>query len=282
MIHAFRYDDFSSVSSAEVEERFFGLLAARGMKCTVAVVPAALPSSWEPAGSIPLRVLTAERARSLCAWVDRGVAEVALHGYAHAASSSTRGMAEFGNAVSRNEQRALLAAGRRILEDLFGGIAPIFVPPWNVYTAETLRVLKETGFSILSAAAAGASDEDGIRFLPATATPERSVAAVRSGLKRDSSRGIVVTNVHDYDFEAAGFGSGRSWAWWERELSSLAAIPGVEHLRLGDVAANPETDLGARRLRYNALLRERVTRFPGRWLLRGRTAVYWPAPEAGN
>src|SRR6266545_114592 len=110
--HVFRYDDFGATSVRTVEERFFEALARHGLKATVAVVPAFPAPNWEPEASIPVHPLTAERARELRCWVDRGTVDIALHGYCHLATSLTRGFVEFAESVDRRQQAKLLRWGR--------------------------------------------------------------------------------------------------------------------------------------------------------------------------
>ncbi|HHJ38678.1 MAG: hypothetical protein AXA67_05835 [Methylothermaceae bacteria B42] len=73
------------------------------------------------------------------------------HGYAHVNHQTTGRKSEFGDQRSLLEQYADIAAGQQILRNAFGSlIQPIFTPPWNRCTQDTVEVLKELGFKSLS------------------------------------------------------------------------------------------------------------------------------------
>jgi peptidoglycan/xylan/chitin deacetylase (PgdA/CDA1 family) len=78
--------------------------------------------------------------------------EIHQHGWAHINHEGKTGRGEFGAARSYDQQRDDLRKGRNTLEEIFGdGFFPAFSPPWNVYTADTVRAMKELGFLALSA-----------------------------------------------------------------------------------------------------------------------------------
>jgi hypothetical protein len=78
--------------------------------------------------------------------------EIHQHGWAHINHEGEKGTGEFGAARSYDQQKDDLRKGRNTLEQVFGdGFFPAFSPPWNVYTADTVRAMKELGFLALSA-----------------------------------------------------------------------------------------------------------------------------------
>ena len=80
--------------------------------------------------------------------------ELHQHGWAHISHEGNQGNAEFGPARSYAQQRGDLQKGKDTLEQAFGdGFFPAFSPPWNVYTADTIRAMKELSFQVLSAGA---------------------------------------------------------------------------------------------------------------------------------
>jgi hypothetical protein len=92
-------------------------------------------------------------ARELRRIVDASSGRVAVHqhGFAHVNHEPSGRMCEFGSSRPAAQQRDDIAAGRRKLEDMFGGpLANIFTPPWNRCTATTADVLVELGFDVLS------------------------------------------------------------------------------------------------------------------------------------
>ena len=73
------------------------------------------------------------------------------HGYAHANHEQTGRKCEFGDSRSSEDQRADIAAGKALLNDLLGPFTDsIFTPPWNRCTASTAACLEQEGFSLLS------------------------------------------------------------------------------------------------------------------------------------
>ena len=78
--------------------------------------------------------------------------ELHQHGWAHVNHERDGRKGEFGPARPYDRQREDLRQGRDTLEQLFGdGFFPAFSPPWNVYTADTIRAMTELGFRVLSA-----------------------------------------------------------------------------------------------------------------------------------
>ena len=78
--------------------------------------------------------------------------ELHQHGWAHINHEGELGMGEFGPARSYRQQREDLEKGRDTLERSFGdGFFPAFSPPWNVYTTDTIRAMRELAFQVLSA-----------------------------------------------------------------------------------------------------------------------------------
>lgn len=73
------------------------------------------------------------------------------HGYAHVNHEETGRKCEFGESRSTETQRADIAAGKALLNDLLGPVTEsIFTPPWNRCTASTATGLLREGFTLLS------------------------------------------------------------------------------------------------------------------------------------
>ena len=73
------------------------------------------------------------------------------HGYAHVNHEETGRKCEFGESRSSVMQRADIAAGKALLNDLLGPMTEsIFTPPWNRCTASTVPGLLSEGFTVLS------------------------------------------------------------------------------------------------------------------------------------
>lgn len=73
------------------------------------------------------------------------------HGYAHVNHEPTGRKHEFGPSRSATAQAADIAAGRRLLLDAFGHrLDPVFTPPWNRCTQDTVDVLRPVGIKVIS------------------------------------------------------------------------------------------------------------------------------------
>ncbi|MFZ5571443.1 MAG: polysaccharide deacetylase family protein [Thermodesulfobacteriota bacterium] len=77
------------------------------------------------------------------------------HGWRHVNHEPSGKKQEFGPARSRHRIRKDLAAGFRRLEELLGrDFTPVFTPPWNRCSRETIAVLSELGYAAFSASPA--------------------------------------------------------------------------------------------------------------------------------
>ena len=103
---------------------------------------AVIPKSVSPETAAGLGKVVAERPESLA---------IHQHGFAHVNHEQTGRKCEFGESRSSELQHADIAAGKELLNDLFGPITdPIFTPPWNRCTASTAASLRDEGFTLLS------------------------------------------------------------------------------------------------------------------------------------
>lgn len=73
------------------------------------------------------------------------------HGYSHENHETTGRKSEFGNCRAAQDQFVDIEKGYARLLDIFGDrVEPIFTPPWNRCTQDTVDALNEAGLSILS------------------------------------------------------------------------------------------------------------------------------------
>lgn len=79
------------------------------------------------------------------------ILSVHQHGFAHVNHELTGRSSEFGGSRPRALQRRDLANGRDRLQDALGSaVPPIFTPPWNRCTHDTIACLAELDFQVLS------------------------------------------------------------------------------------------------------------------------------------
>lgn len=74
------------------------------------------------------------------------------HGWQHANHEQAGRKCEFGPSRSYAQQYDDIARGKALLETIFAELfTPVFTPPWNRYTSDTLRIVHELGFGGFSA-----------------------------------------------------------------------------------------------------------------------------------
>ena len=131
----FRDDD---VGRADQELfRMLDVFGASAVPVDLSVIPAAV---------------TPDLARRLLARQESsGALAVHQHGLAHANHEPSGRKCEFGPARTADQQRSDIAAGQELLAARLGALLmPIFSPPWNRCTRETVDCLVELGFRALS------------------------------------------------------------------------------------------------------------------------------------
>jgi|CXWL01.1.fsa_nt_gi predicted deacetylase len=116
--------------------RLLDVFESRAAPLDLAVIPAAL----QPQTAEALRL---RRAR----W--RGL-NFHQHGYAHVNHEREGRKCEFGPTRGLARQQADIRMGKDRLAALLGDIDPIFTPPWNRCTQETVSALKREGLRALS------------------------------------------------------------------------------------------------------------------------------------
>lgn len=252
---AFRLDDPSPTSDHTLEREILQRFRAAGIPLTCAVVP----YSCEDANERPL---TADEARHLVEARRDGVVEVALHGFCHRCLTrlGDGNSSEF-SGVDAPRQRAALARGKARLEKVFATPVAGFVPPWNSYDATTLRLLRELGFSYLSADWALVG-EDALPFpvIPHTCNLVHLEEAVADARQFPTAEPAVVVILHHFDFAESGSGTVNT------DLDALARLlawamdqPDIACTSLGGLAAR----LGPGQCRRNLRL--------ARW----RSGLHW-------
>ena len=81
-----------------------------------------------------------------------GLIELNQHGWLHKNHEPSGRKCEFGSSRNFEQQLADIRAGKERLEEMLGdAFNPVFTPPWNRYTDDTVRVLEALEFKALSA-----------------------------------------------------------------------------------------------------------------------------------
>ena len=255
---ALRFDDPSATSDKALEERILDAARAAGIPLTVAVIPYRRIDG-------ELCPLSRPRSAHLAAAQSEGLIEIAQHGYCH---ESDRGKdvtppSEFME-VEAGLQGFRISAGRSLLNEVFGRAPEGFVPPWNTFDATTTLLLKQSGFSYLSAGwdlSVDCSTE--LSYLPRTCQVMGMVGIVESLRPYASFMPAVIGVIHHYDFVESGNPKAvTDMAGFTAHLLKLARMPYGQPITLAQLACDP---VGASHARHK---QNAWTKLP--WKLRTR------------
>jgi len=261
---AFRFDDPSPSSDHVLEREILKVLASRSSIATVAVTPFKRMNG-------ELVGMTKKRAIHLIEAVDRGAAEIALHGFSHEERGSLpRGeQSEFAGLTSA-DQLDLIARGMLRLKEIFGHSISGFVPPWNSFDAGTLDAMERLGFRYLSAGWQAPRTYRGqLTILPRTCTLTTLEAAVREARRVRFLSPVIIAAMHHYDFsEKSGDEAVIDLPAFDKLLRWVTQQRDVTISSLGQMAAS----LSARECR-RALKRRRFSETL-HWRLQGYVPQY--------
>jgi hypothetical protein len=160
--------------------RLVDLFQAQRVPLDLAVIPQALSDALA-------RELRTRRSRT------PDLLGVHQHGFAHANHEQQGRKCEFGPARSSQAQEDDLTRGRARLERMLGTCDPIFTPPWNRCTQDTVQGLVNLGFETLSRdVTAHPLCLDGLREIPVAVDwckgPGEAHARTRSAALRAAAR----------------------------------------------------------------------------------------------
>ena len=281
--HVLRYDDFSAASSDAVEERLAGIFLKHRVPCTFGVIPfVCAPENLVHAGEIKLSPLSTTKAALLKPLLQAGLAEIALHGYAHLALAPVRGYQEFSERMPRETQRQLIRRGRSHLEDTFGIKVRLYVPPWNKLAPTTATVLQDEDLLLSSGAPElNTSGNLNLRQLPCPTSIGDTGRVLATARRHGHDGNCVGTILHDYDFKESGLDtSNYSIAQFEENLGGWKNAGEVVHKLIPD-AISPDRELESKKAAANSNLMKtiRSSRLR-RKLFSDRLEVYWDADTA--
>jgi hypothetical protein len=200
IIIVFRYDDFSAVSSTDLELKLIDSFAKHHTSCTFAVIPFVCSGNTHNPLSQSLITLPYEKIEILKKSVEAGTLDIALHGYSHQTLPRKKGYSEF-NGLDKEIQLSKMKEGKNFLEDLIGCQITTFVPPWNTYDLNTIKAMEKVGFKSLSADIHGtAIKSTSLKFLPFTCSLINVKDAIKSSRSLSDIQPVIVVLFHPYDF----------------------------------------------------------------------------------
>jgi peptidoglycan/xylan/chitin deacetylase (PgdA/CDA1 family) len=137
VIVVFRNDDIQEFSGSATERRFLQLFVENRIPQTYALVP--FKKDLEKQEDL-LSLLKDQQAK--------GLAEIALHGYAHDNHTGKRRSEFIGRPFE--EQLERIHSGKAHLERIFQHEIVTFIPPFNSYDQQTLKACAQSGIKVFS------------------------------------------------------------------------------------------------------------------------------------
>ena len=202
IIVIFRFDDYSSRSSTDIEVKLIDAFQKYGISCTFGVIPYICTGDSRDTHPQDVIPLTPTKANILRNAIKAGVLEVALHGYSHQTirKCAYRRCTEF-SGLDYNDQVKKIAKGKNYLEEVLGIRITTFIPPWDSYDLNTIKALENLGFKNLCAGPNGDAKESSfLKFLPATCKPIKLRDAVKAARRLPDPQPIIVVLFHQFDF----------------------------------------------------------------------------------
>lgn len=222
-----RYDDYGGSAPGLADQQVIAAALRHNVRFTFGVIPA-----WHG------QPLGAPTVQALLPALQKGVIEMAQHGYTHEALWKWRGRSSEFLGLPIADQLQRIAAGKKMIEEAFGRKVSTFIPPWNRYDDATVACLEQLGFDTLS----GDNRFPGwtasrLKGMPVTCELRELKEVVQSIQARSLKNALVVCLFHAYDFRETD--SKQGWLGFEEfnaTMNWLAAQPGVGTLTIAEAA----------------------------------------------
>jgi hypothetical protein len=213
----FRYDDYLLIPS-QLSDSLLSTFSRHKIPLCIGIIP------FDASGKF-LNRFDSLQISGLRDRIKKGEVEVALHGFNHQNqlkpghfSKST--FSEFAT-VPYRDQLNKLSTGKHFLDSLLGSDIKVFVPPFNTYDDNTLKVLESLGFEVISGSRQGSSNGEIIKFIPAT---HEDFAGLTAIIEKNRGKDVsIIVYFHPYTFkgDSAGTASGLSGKITMKELDSI-------------------------------------------------------------
>lgn len=233
----FRYDDCSGRSPAGFERQLLEIFKSADVPCLFGIIP--LICADDELDSRPQEVipLGLERSSELRKWIKEGVVEPALHGFNHQNNGLFPGNPGEFAGLPYTEQERRIREGRRLLEDALGIEVTTFIPPFNRFDEETVRVLEREGFICVSSALfdEAVHVHSSLCFAPHTCSLLQAQSAIANMTTLNVDGALVMPLFHPADFVEVNSDGGRfSLERLAELLFSLKTNPRICFARIGD------------------------------------------------
>jgi peptidoglycan/xylan/chitin deacetylase (PgdA/CDA1 family) len=151
----FRYDDYSSRSNTALEEKILQAFSRNKACCTFSIIPLVTAVDYLDIHSQEVIPLTPDKVEIARQAMAAGAMDAAQHGYSHQRQGYARGWYTEFEGLDYDSQFYKIRSGKVFLERILGAKIITFVPPYNSYDDNTLKVLEKFDFRCLSASLRG-------------------------------------------------------------------------------------------------------------------------------
>jgi len=240
----FRYDDPSARTNTDLEVKLIDVFRQNNVCCLWSVVPFVCAQNVHDPTQQEELPLPVEKAEIFAKAAHEGTLEIALHGYSHQTTISPRRgrpYTEF-SGLKQSEQMRRIRQGKTFLEAELGLDVRVFVPPWNTYDANTIKVLQATGFKTISGSMSGPGDlASSLAFLPTTCSIADVKEVVASARMMSDPAPAIVVLFHQYDFVevdkirgVATLNSFLETLQWVSQQGDVNIVPMTKMLNVGN------------------------------------------------
>jgi peptidoglycan/xylan/chitin deacetylase (PgdA/CDA1 family) len=153
-----------------------------------------------------------EQLSDLKASIRKNEIEIALHGFNHNDNELHKGSflinpvkSEF-TGLEYNNQFEIINKAKKTIDSLLNINSNIFIPPFNTYDDNTLKVLDSLKFEIISASIDGSSISNKMRYIPFTLNNLNELHKVIKKYQNDNT--TIVVLMHPYSFKGGSNYSG--------------------------------------------------------------------------
>lgn len=185
----FRYDDFM-LKNDSVNEEVVRIFQKHKIPLVLGVIPYDSSEHFVLEKNYPFM-------STLKHGLANGSIELALHGYNHIKVADN---GEFGN-VPFEEQYRRIKTGKQFLDSVFQQNTATFIPPWNAYDENTLKVMEKLGMKVISSSLTINQPYSSkiVNYFPHTlGEPQKLISIIEDHKK---SEGIIILMFHSYDMD---------------------------------------------------------------------------------
>lgn len=200
----FRYDDYQ-LTSTKFNESLLNSFKKNHIPLCLGIIP------FNEDGLIH-NELTQEQLVDFTSRIKKGEVEVALHGFNHKDNKLVEKSflvnpipSEFAK-LRYTDQFEKINKAKRSIDSLLNINVNIFIPPFNTYDDNTLKVLDSLKFEVISASIDGSSSSNKIKYIPSTCSDLNELSDIIKKYPNDNL--VIVVLIHPYSFKGGSNYSG--------------------------------------------------------------------------